>query len=62
MLVTSINMLVDPYQVFKILKIPNGHTSNERYNKVGHLIKNPTKYNAYLMGSSKIGLVNPAYA
>lgn len=62
MLVTSINMLVDPYQVFEILKIPNGHTSNERYNKVDHLIKNPTKYNAYLMGSSKIGLVNPAYA
>jgi len=55
-------MFIDPYQVFEVLDIPNGHTSNERYNKVSHLIKNPKKHNAYLMGSSKIGLIDPAYA
>lgn len=60
--VALINTLVDPYRIFNIINLPNGYTPNERFNKVTFLINNPTKYDAFLLGSSKIGLFDPTDA
>lgn len=55
------NLLIDPYDVFGFLNLKNGYDANERYNKIEHLLANPNKYNGYLLGSSKIGLIDPAF-
>ena len=57
--VAMVNYVVDPFNVFKSNFLPYKMQMNERFVKVDYIDKNHQKYNAYLFGSSRIGVVNP---
>ena len=58
-LVALVNYVVDPFGVFKSNYLPYKAQMNERYVKVDYIEKNHGKFNAYLFGSSRIGVVEP---
>ncbi len=57
----SINYFIDPYQIFHSNSFLPSSTSNERYNKIEYLLKRKNKYNAFLLGSSRMGIFNPLW-
>ncbi len=57
----SINYLVDPYQVFHSNTFYPSATSNERFNKVEYLLNHKKQYNAFLLGSSRMGVFDPRW-
>lgn len=61
LLVPSMNWLVDPYDVFRPVELSTSVTHNERFDKVAHLLQHPERYNAFVLGSSRMGLYNPAW-
>lgn len=60
--VTGFNYLVDPYEVFGNHFLRSGFSVNERYRKVEHLIQDTTPHDAYILGSSVMGVYDPATA
>lgn len=58
-LLAALNYLVDPYEVFRSNYLKHPLQLNKRYLKVKHLEENPTKYDSYLLGSSRIGTTQP---
>jgi len=54
-----INYIVDPFKVFNSNILPYQAQMNERYVKIEYLKKNHQKFNAYLFGSSRIGITKP---
>lgn len=55
-----INYIVDPFRVFGSNILPHQLQMNERFVKVEFLEKNHQKFNAYMFGSSRIGVTNPS--
>ena len=54
-----VNYIVDPFRVFGSNILPNQVEMNERFVKIEYLKKNNHKFNAYLFGSSRIGVTEP---
>ncbi len=57
--VALINYIVDPFAVFKSKVFTHQLQMNERFVKVDYLQENHQNYNAYLFGSSRIGVIEP---
>lgn len=57
--VACINLLLDPFGVFKSSVFPQSFQLNERFRKVDFLMSNATPFDTYLFGSSRIGVVDP---
>jgi hypothetical protein len=62
----TINLVIDPYYVFQVSDLGPGFTPNQRFNKVNHVIEHKHTYNAFLLGSSRMGVfpvdkLNAAY-
>jgi len=58
-LIAMVNYVVDPFGIFGSNILKNKLQMNERFVKIEYIEKNHQKYNAYLFGSSRIGVVNP---
>jgi hypothetical protein len=61
-LLACLNIVVDPYRIFKVVPMASGYTPNQRFNKIEFLLANPDRYDSFLVGSSKVGLLNPDVA
>lgn len=59
--VTAFNWLVDPYEIFHTNVFRHGAPMNDRFNKVAHLLQNKGEYNTLIMGSSVMGIYDPAW-
>ena len=57
--VMALNAIIDPYRVFHWVEWGSGYTDNERYNKVAHLIAHVARHDAFIVGSSRMGLYDP---
>ncbi len=57
--VVAMNVIIDPYQVFRVTAMKDGYTPNEWFNKLNHLLEDPGQYNAFMLGSSRLGLIDP---
>ena len=57
--VMALNAIIDPYRVFRLVEWGSGYTDNERYNKVAHLIDHVDQHDAFIVGSSRMGLYDP---
>lgn len=55
----SLNLIIDPYYIFHTNIFKLELSVNERYNKIEYLNSNPSKYNSFLLGNSRIGTTNP---
>lgn len=56
---TAIPIAIDPYNVFHTNNIrDNGIEPNTNYIKLNYIMANPTKFNAYLFGSSRVGAIH----
>ncbi len=58
-LLAIINYVVDPFFIFQSKVFEKKIQMNERFVKVDYLKKNYQKYNSYLFGSSRIGVIEP---
>jgi hypothetical protein len=54
-----LNLIIDPYHIFHTNIFKLEIAVNERYNKIEYLKSNPSKYNSFLIGNSRIGTTNP---
>jgi len=54
-----VNYVVDPFSVFQTNFFKRSGQINERYVKIEFLEKHHNKFNAYIFGSSRIGVVKP---
>ena len=54
-----VNYVVDPFSVFQNSFLKERIDINERYLKIDFLEKNHSKFNGYMFGSSRIGVVKP---
>ena len=54
-----VNYVVDPFLVFQSHFLKRSGQINERYVKIEFLEKNHHKFNSYMFGSSRIGVVEP---
>jgi len=59
-LVPIINILVDPTEVFGTDVFPHSFQINDRFRKTEHLLENRDKYSGFLMGSSRMGYIDPS--
>lgn len=59
MLLGLVNYIVDPFKIFNSKILPNQVEMNERFVKIEYLKKNHNQFNAYMFGSSRIGVTNP---
>jgi hypothetical protein len=57
-----VNLVLDPYYIFRFNSNNVGFTPNERFNKVEYLLANPEKYNSFFLGSSRMGMFSPLTA
>ena len=60
-LLLTLNLLVDPFQVFGLLPLRDSYGPNEMLNKYRHLAAQPTRHDAFLVGSSRMGAFDPAH-
>ncbi len=58
-LLAMVNYVIDPFYVLQSNFLTKKIQMNERFAKVKYLQKNHQKYNAYLFGSSRIGVIEP---
>lgn len=58
-LILGLNLAVDPYSVLGTSRLKYIFQPNERYLKIEYLAQHPGQFDAYLMGSSRIGTTNP---
>lgn len=57
--VVAFNYLVDPYEVFGHQYLRSGYAINERFRKVEHLMRDDVHHDAYILGSSTMGVFDP---
>lgn len=63
LVVPGFNIVLDPYSVLGTASwMRDGYNVNERFGKVDFLLKNPGRYDSFIMGSSIMGLFPPAAA
>ncbi len=62
LVVVMFNFLVDPYEVFGHVYLRSGYAVNERYRKMEHLLRDDVHYDAYILGSSVMGVFDPGTA
>ena len=62
MAVVAFNYFVDPYEVFGHHYLRSGHSVNERYRKVEHLLHDDVRSDSYILGSSVMGVYDPKVA
>lgn len=60
--VVSANLLLDPYQVFNLVELRDSYAPNEIHNKIEHLLTHPGRHDAFFVGSSRMGMFEPAAA
>ncbi len=60
--VVGTNLILDPYQVFNLVELRDSYAPNEIHNKIEHLLTHPQRHDAFLVGSSRMGLFEPAAA
>lgn len=60
--VMSMNVLLDPYQIFNLTSLRDSYTPNEIYNKVKYLIEHPERHDSFFLGSSRMGMFKPDVA
>ena len=58
-IVALVNYVVDPFGIFQSNILKNKMQMNERFVKIDYIDKNHQKYNSYLFGSSRIGVMEP---
>lgn len=58
-LILGLNLAVDPYSVLGTSRLKYIFQPNERYLKIEYLAQHPGQFDAYLMGSSRIGTTDP---
>ena len=58
-IIILINYLVNPFNIFDHKILVYDGQPNERFSKINYLIKNYKKYNGYILGSSRSGILNP---
>lgn len=54
-----LNIILDPYEIFEHQLLGDGTYHNQRYEKINFLKDNHQRFNAYLIGSSRIGFITP---
>lgn len=54
--VIGLNVLLDPWGVFGVIPMRDGQSMNQRFAKFQHLIEDPSRHDAFLVGSSRMGL------
>lgn len=59
--VVGMNVLIDPYQVFRVFEYRNGFTPNEWDNKYAWLKDHPEQAQWLLVGSSRMGIWDPRW-
>ena len=59
LLVGCVNLILDPFGVFKSSVFSQQFQLNERFRKVDFLLHNVKPFDTYLFGSSRIGVVDP---
>lgn len=57
-----LNYTLNPYEIFTHNLTPKGIHHVQRYEKIEYLKNNHNNFNAYLIGSSRIGLIEPKIA
>jgi len=57
--VALVNLFIDPYNIFHLSSIREGYTSNDRFNKIEHILSRPDKYDSVIVGSSRMGVFTP---
>ncbi len=57
--VVAFNYFVDPYEVFGHRYLRSGYAVNERFRKVEHLMRDDVHHDAYILGSSSMGVFDP---
>lgn len=57
--VPAFNVVTDPYGVFGVRWKHDSAAFNERYLKLEHLMKHPSKHDAFVLGSSMMGSFDP---
>lgn len=60
--VAAFNYVIDPYDIFRSGYLKPGYAANQRFLKVEHILSHKGRYNAFLVGSSAMGLLDPAKA
>ena len=55
-----INVLIDPYDLFRVSPLGTGPALNQRFQGIRMLEKNPRRFNVLLMGTSIMGINDPA--
>lgn len=58
-LIILINYFVNPFNVFDHKILVFDGQPNERFTKINYLLENNKKYNSYILGSSRSGILNP---
>lgn len=53
-----INVYMDRYGIFKNDYTEQVYLPNQRYVKINYVLNNPTKYDSFIMGSSRAGFIN----
>lgn len=54
-----LNFILNPYEIFEHQILERSIYYNQRYEKINFLKDNHQRFNAYLIGSSRIGLITP---
>lgn len=54
-----LNIVVDPYEIFRTPFLTRQTQVNDRYSKIESLSKNKGKYNSYILGSSRMAHTSP---
>lgn len=54
-----VNVLIDPYDLFRVSPIGIGPSFNQRVHHIRHLESNAGRFNVLLMGTSVMGLADP---
>lgn len=60
--VAAMNLYVDPYDIFNPSEISDNPFSNDRHNKIEHIIGHSQDYNGLIIGSSRMGVFDPQVA
>lgn len=55
----SLNLLIDPYQIFHTSPLKEELSLNQRFNKIEYLKYSHTKYDSFMLGNSRIGTTPP---
>jgi len=59
MALPAMNLVIDPYSIFGTGFLPDGAMSNERWNKLRHVLANPKRYETFVLGTSVSGAYPP---